>query len=211
LSDKQQPRRLQLDPGRRAWERQPGESGDHYAKFKVYLELGDYRSLEQVVELWNATSPAKKHVTYGTIKQYSSRYRWTERVADYDAEVWAAERKRLIQLRKDAMERHRKAAMAMQGKAAQALAALPVNALGPGDVVRMLSEGVKLELGALGEPQERVAHHGAAGGPVEVVNAADWTPEQRKRYMMDLLTEMGHRTGSGPGGTAEDDDDQVIE
>lgn len=202
---------IKLSPDVRAWEKQPGESHDDYERFKVYLELGDYRSLEQALEIWNATcSNPRKQLTLGTIKQYSSRFRWAERVGAFDHEQWAAERRRLIKLKRDALERHRKQGVALQGKGAQALAQIPVQGIGPVEALRFITEGAKLELTALGEPTQRVAHSGPTGGPVEVVDTSAWSPEDRQRRFRELLGEMAHRTGGRSTGADDTDDDQVV-
>lgn len=203
-------KRLKLDPNRQPWEKQPGESTDMYMRFKCFMDLEDGRSLAQAMEFWNATTTdPRKQLTLGTIKQYSARYKWDERVQAWDAHRWESERRKFLKLRKEALERHRKQGIALQGKGAQALSQIPAAGLGPQDIVRMIVEGSRMELSALGEPTERVAHVGPTGGPIEVANYENWSPDQRDRYFRDLLSEMAHRTGAATGSDM-DEDDQVI-
>jgi len=194
--------KLKLSPDVQLWARQPKESNDDFLRFKIYMELGDSRSLEQVVEVWNTTNGPRKQITLSTIKKVSALNRWSDRVGAWDAMQWEEENRRLIKLRKDMLERHRKQGIALQAKGAQIIAAMPVAAVGPGDGLRLIVEGARMESAAIGEPAP--VHHGRAGGP-DPMDTSDWTPEQRRAHLRELAYELGAR--SGAGGLVDDDDD----
>ncbi|NJN65567.1 MAG: hypothetical protein HC884_02065 [Chloroflexaceae bacterium] len=64
--------------GEALWERQPGEGKQAYEAARVYFELGPRRSLAEVARMLGKSR--------GTIKGYSSRYRWRERARAFDAQ-----------------------------------------------------------------------------------------------------------------------------
>jgi transposase len=57
----------------------PREDERHERAFAVYLSLGEKRSYKQVA--------AQVGVSLSTVKQWSKRYRWKERIAERDAEA----------------------------------------------------------------------------------------------------------------------------
>src|SRR5689334_15387874 len=99
---------IHLAPDREPWERQPAESARMFSRFVVFRDLGDGRTLNAALEILNATS--RKTITKGSLHQISCQFRWTERTGSFDAFQAAAERDRLMMLRRDMCERHRKVA-----------------------------------------------------------------------------------------------------
>ncbi|KGI79322.1 hypothetical protein IL38_23720 [Actinopolyspora erythraea] len=197
---------ITLASDRNAWEQQPGESERMFARFTVYRDLGEGRTLNQTAEILNSTS--RKTVTYRSLTEYASRYRWRERAEAFDVDQAAADRARMAKLRKEAVERHRKQGQAMQGRAAQELAQLAVGSLSPNDILRFFAEGARMELAALREPTERTVTSGAEGSSVEVTEVGEWSPEQRRTRLQALEGELARRLGRSSGGD-EDEDDRV--
>lgn len=91
-----------LKPGRR-------ETPDSYRTFKIFLEMGRGRSLEGATEIGQ--------VNASTVKNWSSRYNWSERAALYDAhmvQLWGQQvqeqfetthKSELLKFRKDQQRR----------------------------------------------------------------------------------------------------------
>lgn len=85
------------------------ETAEAYRCFKIFLQLGRERSLVLAAEV--------AQVTNEKLKQYSSKYNWTERAAYYDAhmvELWGQQvekefesthKKELLKFRKDQQRR----------------------------------------------------------------------------------------------------------
>jgi hypothetical protein len=61
------------------WERQPGEGPRPWAARQAYIQMGPSRSLDQVRQKFGKSSRL--------IARYSSRWRWVESAAAYDAMV----------------------------------------------------------------------------------------------------------------------------
>lgn len=71
------------DPDPYPWIQQERESGQAYGAFQVYLRLGTTRSI--------AKAAAKMGKTAQNLENFSTRYRWVERVEAYDAYVMGAD------------------------------------------------------------------------------------------------------------------------
>lgn len=202
---------IALSPDRDPWERQNGESGRQYSRYTVFRDLGDSRTLNGALEIINATSTTK--ITKGSLHQLSFIYRWTERSEAWDTQQAQAEQQRLIRLRRDMIERHRKIATGLTGKALAAMNKIDASkdglALTPVDIVRFITLAADLERKALGEPTERVAISGPTGGPVQVEDFSRLSPEQRKARLGQLAAEMARRAGREA--FTGDDEEGVLE
>lgn len=79
---------------KQVWERQKGEPNKAYNLFKEFMMLGRSRTLQQLYDIlvdWynenNQNQPnnhEKKPPTLNTLKSYSSKYNWMQRVGAYD-------------------------------------------------------------------------------------------------------------------------------
>ena len=194
--------KLKLDPDILAWAQQPDETADDFMRFKTYLELGTDRSLEQALENWNTLTTEKKRISLSHIKKLSALNRWTDRVSAWDLCEWEKENRRTIKQRKDMRDRHRRQGQTMQAKGLQALAALPVQAIGPNEARLLICEGSKLESTALGEAPETAIAAARASMP-EGTDTSSWTPQERRARLMALHAEMAPRLRPG----YDDDDD----
>jgi hypothetical protein len=197
---------IPLAPDRDPWERQPGESPRQYARFTIFRDMGESRNLNAALEIINATG---NNITKGSLHQLSFQYRWTERCESWDAQQQAAERQRLIQLRRDMIERHRKVANSLTSKAVMSMLKIDEkHPLAPVDIVRFLTLSADLERKALGEPTERIAISGPTGGPVQVEDLSRLSPEQRKIRLGQIATELARRAGRE---IASDDEEAVLD
>lgn len=199
---------ITLSTDREPWERQNSESQHQYSRFCVFRDLGDGRTLNDALEIINVTS--SRNLAKGSLYQLSFIYRWTERCEAWDAKQAAAEQQRLIKMRRDMSERHRRMANGLSGKAIAALAKINLekDILAPVDIVRFITLAADLERKALGEPTERVAISGPAGGPVQVEDLSRLTPEQRKMRLGQIAQELARRAGRE---VADADEDGVLE
>lgn len=185
---------ITLTPDREPWERQNAESPRMFSRFAAFRDLGDTRTLKAALEILNATSG--RQIAMGTMHQMSYTYRWAQRCEAFDNYQSAADRQRLIMLRRDMIERHRKVAAGLTGKAASALQALNIADLAAVDIVRFFTLAADLERKALGEPTERVALTGATGtGPVQIEDMSRLSSDQRRVRLGQIAAELARRAG----------------
>lgn len=125
------------DKNERAWERQKGESAQAYEAFDHYLKQGDSRSLRKVAQELGKSDTL--------ISRWSSKWHWQERLRQYTNEVrrteFADEQKQLKKMR----ERQMKMAEIMQKKGFDALQKLDPGSIFTKDVIRLITEGIRLE------------------------------------------------------------------
>lgn len=153
--DEDEPRPWEIDR-RKPWERQKGETARAYRYFTIYRDLGANRSLAAVA--------SDSGVSKARMEQLSRKYAWVERVGLWEDELDRRNREDLDRLRREALDRHRGAAAGLIGKGMQRLfgdpeedvAALDANDLAPADVVRFITEGIRAERLAYGEPTDLV-------------------------------------------------------
>lgn len=119
------------------WERQPGEGTKPWEAFVIYRDMGTDRALRKVAK------QLQKSITM--IGRWSSDWKWQERVAAWDAEqdklARADQVKEIAKMRKLQAQRGAK----MQEKAMAALEQMEIEELSAADVVRLMTEGAKLE------------------------------------------------------------------
>lgn len=185
---------IPLTPDREPWDKQNAETPRMYSRFAAFRDLGDTRTLKAALEILNATSG--RQITMGTLHQISYTYRWSERAEAFDNYQSAAERQRLVMLRRDMIERHRKLAAGLTSKAVAALTELDAADMAAVDIVRFLTVAADLERKALGEPTERVAISGPTGtGPVQIEDMSHLSADQRRLRLGQIATELARRAG----------------
>lgn len=195
---------IALSTDREPWERQNAESPRMYARFTCYRDLGDIRTLNAALEIINATT--SKKISKGTLHQISCQYRWAERAEAFDSAATAAERQRLLTLRRDMIERHRKLSAGLTGKAVEALRLIDPKLMDASDITKFLTVAADMERKALGEPSERVAISGPTGtGPVQFEDMGRLSPEQRRVRLGQIAAELARRAGR----ESANDDEQV--
>lgn len=139
----------------RSWEQLEGESDAEWAAFGEYRDLGPGRDLKTVC--------SKVGRSLATIKRYSSRHRWTERAAAWDAELTRrgddAALDEAEQIKRDHLRVLKKARRVAEKKI-DALLEHPEQLTTFG-AARLLFAAVTAERLAIGEATERVDGTGA--------------------------------------------------
>ena len=125
------------DKNEKPWERQQGESAQAYEAFDHYLKQGDNRSLSRLGQELGKSKTL--------LERWSSRWHWQERIRQYTNEVrrieFAEDQKKLKSMR----QRQMKIAEVMQQKGFNALRNLDEGTIYAKDIIRMISEGIRLE------------------------------------------------------------------
>jgi uncharacterized membrane protein len=183
---------IDLDPGHDPWDQQPRETSRQYERFLRFRDLGRMRSLTTVNKVLTGIGD---ELTYGTIRIQSHTYRWTERAQAWDRHQDEVDRDRIIQARRDMIDRHQEIAGALAKKALTALRVLKGSALDPADVVRFLKLATDLEIRALGEPNQTIAVTGPAGGPIVTEDITHLTDEERRVRLKEVAIELARRAG----------------
>lgn len=185
------------------WERQePHESERMYSRFLVYRDLGpETDRLRQTVEVLNATGDS---ITYGTVKDYSSAFRWAPRAAAWDRYIVQADRSRMVKLRREAIDEQRKVARALRSQALDGLNALAPEDLSPQDVARFAELAFKIEKSIFDEYATTSAQADATN-PGDVVDIESWSPAERRKRLEVLRDELARRAAR-----AVDDDEVVV-
>lgn len=148
------------------WEQQPGEGAKAFQAFNEYMLMGTERSHAKVAnELGKSTT---------MISRWSSTWKWSERVAAWDAEQERLLRQEQLEAIKKMRKRHAIAAakmvtlasLGMDGhlKEHKAAIALGKNYTLPlGEIARLMAEGTKIERLSRGDTSEVI--EGRDGGP----------------------------------------------
>jgi hypothetical protein len=157
-----------LKEDRPPWARQPREKERSWSAFQQFLAMQPPRSLTKFASETYKSSP---HTVY----QWSGRWHWLERAAQFDGFMQRSADLDLVEQRREMNERHAKLAKAMSAKVAARINALRPEELSPGEVGRWMQVISMTERLALGEATE-ISHRD--GGPDTVVNVGGTTIEQ---------------------------------
>jgi len=125
--------------------------------FALYHQMGAERSLKRLHEELRALGV---DISLVTLKRYSKRFRWRQRVAELDAEVAQRQRERGLEHILAMYDRHAQLARAMQGAGGSALKKLMSSEarlaeMRAAEIARLLELGLKAERHALGESSDR--------------------------------------------------------
>lgn len=157
-----------------AFEQQPQESNKAFAAFVAYLGMGPERSLESVRQKCGKSARL--------IQRWSSRWRWTERVAAHASHLAVIEREatealargkaaewltRQQQVREREWEMHEKCIAAAK-RALEAFMAKSTVYANLADIARILEVASKLGRLASGMATEKTEVTGEDGGPIQV-------------------------------------------
>jgi hypothetical protein len=115
--------------------------------FERYFRQGVSRSIER---LHDELAAAGEKRSLRTLYNWSSWYRWQQRVAELELDAFLAEEERLVSDLRSAQSRKGQIGRAMQRTALSRLEGLSAE-LKPADVLRFLQLGVQLEEEALAE------------------------------------------------------------
>lgn len=166
-----------VDP---VWMRQPGETPKAFRAFELYrgTDLMD-RSLAQTARDLNRG--------ISLVKDWSKKYRWTDRVNAYEKKCSADALEAQIRAVQEMADRHARIGMTMLNKVAQRLVgddingvmAIDLNRLSAQDLARLSEVAVKIERLGRGADTERDT---SQNKPIEVRLAFDAEP----RYPADI-------------------------
>ncbi len=140
------------------WERQGGESLQHYQKFCRYRDMPygsqerepEKRSIRKLSELLGMKSKS-------SLEQLSTRHNWSERAAAYDVYMAELDRFRNEQEIRKMRELHAKLGVQLLNKATRGLLALPDKELSAQDIARLADVGVKIERLSRGDAAEKIS------------------------------------------------------
>jgi hypothetical protein len=183
------------------WEQQlPRETQLQFSRFLVFRDVGpESDRLRSTLEVLNSTGDK---LTYSTIKDYSSCFRWTARAGAWDRYHAQAERARMVRRRRRMIEDQCKAAEKMRAKAVEALHSLNYQDLTPGDIVRFVELAHKIETSIYREFEETPVSTANTGAAIEDI--ASWSPAERRRRLEQLTAELSTRAVRAA------DDDEVV-
>lgn len=183
------------------WEQQlPRETQLQYSRFLVFRDMGpESDRLRQTLEVLNSTGDK---LTYNTIKDYSSAFRWTARAGAWDRYHVQAERARMVRRRRRMIEDQCKAAEKLRAKGIEALHALNYQDLTPGDIVRFVELAHKIETSIYREFEDAPAP--TANSNTGIEDIASWSPAERRRRLEQLTAELSTRAVRAA------DDDEVV-
>jgi hypothetical protein len=86
----------------KSYDRMDGESAKAWAAFCVYRDLGVSRSLDRAAaEIYGLGSDQIRPRNLSTIKQWSSRWAWVDRIREWDTDIEAANRAIAMQQNRD--------------------------------------------------------------------------------------------------------------
>lgn len=121
------------------WERQPRESSPAFEAFSIYRDMGGERSIRAVAE--------KLHKSSQLLARWSRTLNWGERCRAYDNELSRKAEEQAIKELKNMRKRQISIGMKMQIKACEALESLNIKKLDANEIVKLIVEGAKLEVG----------------------------------------------------------------
>jgi hypothetical protein len=164
------------------WERQRGESAKAFHAFTHYRNLGPKRSrdaayVQHVQECGGhraGTEKAPSKEAPGVWTNWSTRYVWVDRAAEWDAELDRKTReayeKTLVRVASSRRARQASIALRMQEKALDSIEVLTPGSIEPKDLPRFVETAAKMEREALGLPAETTQTQltGAGGKPIAV-------------------------------------------
>ena len=125
------------DKESKPWERQKGESAQAFEAFDIYLKQGKNRSLRRVAQELGKSNTL--------ITRWSSKYQWQERLRLYTNEIKKNEFAEEQRLAKQMRKRQLAIAELMQRKGLAALKKIDEDTIFAKDVIRLITEGMRLE------------------------------------------------------------------
>ena len=127
------------DTDRDPWDRAPGEGSTAYDAFRAFRDLGPTRSLGAVLGY-----------SVGSIRRWSTKFRWRERAQAWDDEAYRIEDARRLEAIRQMDDTHQRAARALITTALRSINALgDAGALTPHQAARFLDLGTRLERATL--------------------------------------------------------------
>jgi hypothetical protein len=133
-----------------SWEPQPNETAQNFAAFNAFRSLPPReRTLSKAsLAYYGKNTPT----CYRRIKGWSAKFEWVTRALAWDEEQERQVRQAEVRAVKEMRARHAKQAMLLQQKAVLRLQAMKPDELSPRTLLEYLSEAIKIERQARGEP-----------------------------------------------------------
>ena len=119
------------------WLRLPTDTDKSFEAFVIFRDMGPTRALEKVARKLGKTGQL--------VGRWSQLHDWRTRIHAYDQDQDRQWRDQVDGERSIVARRHARMLQDIQSKGVAALRALPVGALSAGDVLRYLTEAMKLE------------------------------------------------------------------
>ena len=155
--------RLKFDRDRKIYDRQTKEGDKPWKAFTFYRDLGAVRTIRGASDLYReefGLKTSKHESTQRVLQTWSSRWKWKERVHEWERFLDQKKRQKAITLVEQMKDRHIKLGNSLQVLGAQELQKwiLKVQAgkkvqISVGDLLRSIEAGVKLERLSRGEPE----------------------------------------------------------
>jgi hypothetical protein len=118
-----------------------------------------YEVLKAAAEEYGFDKAPSLRTLYG----WSSRYRWGDRIVALERKARAIDEEEQVEAIREMNRRHSKEAVAVQQKALQRLQSMDPDEMKPGDVLRAIWTGVRIERLSRGEATERVESEAEIG------------------------------------------------
>lgn len=132
------------------WERQEEESPKSFEAFRAYRDMGaGKRSLRKLPELIGRVPDYKS-----VVERWSIKYNWVERCRAWDDYQDKVGREAALKELEEMKKRHIQQAVGLQTKALMRLQKLKPEELSAGNVLGFISEAIKIERMARGEPDQ---------------------------------------------------------
>jgi hypothetical protein len=166
--------------------------------FGLYHRLGPNRSLSRLREEISESADElgfKRVPSLRTLKEWSSRLHWQDRIADLETQARRMEEERRIREQREMDELHIKTARAMLRPAIQRLAELDSSEIDLSALPALVREAVRIERLARGEPTEVTKHQGGV-----VHGHIDLT-----RFTYEELRRLAESADSGALGDGEEE------
>ena len=155
---------------RRPWDRRPRESTASHERFRTFRDLGPSRTLERAAAAAGSTLRA--------MRDLSAKWDWAARATAWDDECRMIEDAERLETIRNMHRNHQIAGRAAFTVATRALAQLQPSDLNPGEVVRLLDLGYRLERAGLTAAEEQAG--------IDVPGEDPW--EQIARELSGRLT-----------------------
>ena len=132
-----------------SWERLAGESGAAYAAFCAYRDFGPERNIRKTVDVAEPDE-GKRDKRYRLWRQWSMKYQWRERAADYDRYLDKLKQAELRKTIEAQGEKHREITGKMLNVVEKKLDLMNPAELSQGNVTEWVETAIRAEREAAG-------------------------------------------------------------
>lgn len=132
-----------------SWERLTGETPGAFAAFRAYRDLGPQRGIRKAVDSGEADEKARGK-RYRVWRNWSSRFRWRERAAEYDRYTEKLKQAELRKTIEAQGEKHREVTGKMLTIASKKLDMMEPCELTQGNLTEWVQAAIKAEREAAG-------------------------------------------------------------